>query len=172
MSASDRDTFFTNIETGADKLGTFIAAVQAVQSAFGAYYQYVQANEQAQMQQVDVNAKRKERRLKQMLDSGQLNQEQYEEEIQKLNRETEFKKWELETQAAKRKRAMDIANIITITAISIMNIMATAPFPVNFVMSGIAGVMGALQLATVIAQPLPAAPGYEDGVGMEYDMRR
>ena len=172
MSPTDWELFFTNIETGADKLGTIIAAVQAVQAAFGAYYQYVQANEQAQMQQVDVTAKKRESRLKRMLDSGQISQEQYEKDIQSLNLETENKKAQLEYEAAKRKRGMDIANIITSTAMSIMNIMATAPFPVNFVMSGIAGVMGALQLATVIAAPLPAAPGYEEGFGTEYDMRR
>ena len=172
MSISDWQTLFKNIEAGTIGLGTMMAAVSALQNAFGAYYQYVQANEQRQMQEIDLAAKKREKRLKKMLDSGQINQEQYEQEIQKLNEETELKKAKLEYEAAKRKRAMDIANIITSTAMSIMNIMATAPFPVNFVMSGIAGVMGALQLATVIAQPLPAAPGYEDGFGMEYDMRR
>ena len=172
MSISDWQTLFKNIDAGTIGLGTMMAAVSALQNAFGAYYQYVQANEQRQMQEIDLAAKKREKRLKKMLDSGQINQEQYEQEIQKLNEETELKKAKLEYEAAKRKRAMDIANIITSTAMSIMNIMATAPFPVNFIMSGIAGVMGALQLATVIAQPLPPAPGYEDGFGMEYDMRR
>lgn len=166
------EAMFKNTTDLKENIGKITMAVQAVQAAFGAYYQYVQANEQAQMQQIDLNAKKKEKRLKKMLDSGQINQEQYEIEIQKLNEETERKKAKLEYEAAVRKRAMDVANVITNTALSIMNIMATAPFPVNFVMSGITGVMGALQLATILSTPLPPAPGYEDGFGMEYDMRR
>lgn len=171
MSVSDWDTFFTNIETGADKLGTMIAAVQAVQAAFSAYYQYVQANEQAQMQQVDATFKKREKRLKRMLDSGQINQEQYEKEMQALQQETDNKKARLEYEAAKRKRGMDIANIITSTALGIMNIWATTGInPIMAgILTGIVGALGAVQLATVIAQPLPSAPGYEDGF---YNMRR
>lgn len=176
MSPSDWDTFFTNIETGADKLGTIIAAVQAVQAAFGLYYQYVQANEQRQMQEIDVAAKRKEKRLKKMLDSGQINQEQYEQEVQKLNDETELKKAKLEYEGAKRKRAMSIAEVAINTAVAIMGIWKDFP-KFDFgataaIMSGVVGALGLAQIATIAATPLPAAPGYEDGFGMEYDMRR
>lgn len=176
MSVSDWDTFFTNIETGADKLGTIIAAVQAVQAAFGLYYQYVQANEQRQMQEIDLNARKQEKRLKKMLDSGQINQEQYEQQIQKLNDETELKKAKLEYEGAKRKRAMSIAEVAINTAVAIMGIWKDFP-KVDFgataaIMSGVVGALGVAQIATIAATPLPPAPGYEDGFGMEYDMRR
>ena len=39
-------------------------------------------------------------------------------------------------------------------------------------MSGVVGALGLAQIATIAAQPLPAAPGYEEGFGMEYNMRR
>ena len=41
------------------------------------------------------------------------------------------------------------------TALAIMNAWATAPWPVNIAMAAVAGAMGALQLATIIATPLP-----------------
>lgn len=176
MSLSDWDTFFTNIETGADKLGTIIAAVQAVQAAFGMYYQYVQANEQRQMQDIDIAARKKEKRFKQMLDRGQISQEQYERDIQKLNDQTELKKAKLEYEAAKRKRTMSIADVVINTAVAIMGIWKDFP-KADFgataaIMSGVVGALGLAQIATIAATPLPAAPGYEDGFGMEYNMRR
>ena len=176
MSPSDWDTFFTNIQTGTDALGTAQAAVAALQNAFGAYYQYVQAQEQAQAAQIDRNAKKKEKRLKMMLNSGQINQEQYEKEVQKLNEETEFKKAKLEYDSAKRQRSIQIGQIIANTAQAIMSIWAQVPkfdFGVSAgILTGIVGGLGALQVATVLKTPLPEAPGYEDGFGTDYDMRR
>ena len=52
----------------------------------------MQAKEQAQVRQVEVAAKRKEKSLKRQLDSGFISQEEYETGIQKLNDETEKKK--------------------------------------------------------------------------------
>ena len=116
---------------------------------------------------------KKEKRLKQMLDRGQISQEQYEAEIQKLNDETELKKAKLEYEGAKRKRAMSIAEVAINTAVAIMGIWKDFP-KVDFgataaIMSGVVGALGLAQIATIAAQPLPAAPGYEDGY---YNMRR
>ena len=43
-----------------------------------------------------------------------------------------------------------------------MNMMKSAPWPVNIAMAAIAGAMGAVQLATIIATPLPK---YAKGTG-------
>lgn len=176
MSFEDWDTLFTNLETGKDKLGTMIAAVQALQNAFNTYYQLVQAKEQAQVRQVEVAAKRKERTLKSQLDNGLISQSQYETAIQKLNDDTEKKKAKLEYEAAKRQRTIQIAQIIASTASAIMSIWAQVPkfdFGASAgILTGIVSALGALQIATVLSTPLPEAPGYEMGYGMEYDMVR
>lgn len=174
MSYDDWETFFTNIETGANKLGTISAAIGALQNAFSTYYQFVQAKEQAQMQQVDTNAKRKEARLKKMLDKGLINQEQYDAEVQRLNQETEMEKWKLEYAAAKRQRNFMIGQTIANTAMAIMNIWAqpTVNPWVAAAMSVVVGALGAIQVATIAKQPLPEAPGFEDGFGLNYDMQR
>lgn len=176
MSFEDWDIFFTNLETGADKLGTMIAAVQALQNAFSTYYQLVQAKEQAQIRQVEVAAKRREKSLKSQLDRGIISQEQYEAGIQSLNEETEKKKAKLEYEAAKRQRVIQVGQIIANTAQAIMSIWAQVP-KFDFgatagILTGVVSALGALQVATVLSTPLPEAPGYEKGFGMEYDMMR
>ena len=91
---------------------------------------------------------------------------------QKLNDETEKKKAQLEYEAAKRQRTVQIITTIANTAQAVMNMMATAPWPVNLVMAGLATAMGAMQIATIQSTPLPEAPGYEQGFGMEEDVIR
>ena len=145
---------------------------QVLKNAFNSYYSLVQAKEQAQVRQVEVAAKRKEKSLKRQLDSGFISQEEYETGIQKLNDETEKKKAQLEYEAAKRQRTVQIITTIANTAQAVMNKMATAPRPVNLVMAGIATAMGAMQIATIQSTPLPEAPGYEQGFGMEEDVIR
>lgn len=173
MSIGDWETFFSNIDTGANKLGTISAAVGALQNAFSTYYQFVQQKEQAQLKQVDTNSKRKEARLKKQLDSGQINQEQYEAAMQRLNQETELEKYKLEYDAAKRQRNFQVAQTHANTAMAIMNIWATSNNPwVAAAMSIVVGALGLIQVANIAKQPLPEAPGFEDGFGMDYEMQR
>lgn len=172
LSVQDWEDMFTNTDTFKDKVQQITLAIRAVQNAFGEYYKYVQANEQRQMREVEVNAKRKEFRLKQLLDSGMINQEQYEKRMQDVARETEMEKYRLELDAAKRQKAMNAANIIASTAMAIMNIWATSNPITAAILTTVVGGLGALQLATVLAQPLPEAPGFEAGFGMDYDIRR
>lgn len=172
LSADDWDTLFKNIESGKIGLDSWIAGIEAVKNAFNSYYSLVQAKEQAQVRQVEVAAKRKEKSLKNQLDRGIISQEEYEASIQSLNEETEKKKAQLEYEAAKRQRTVQIITTIANTAQAVMNMMATAPWPVNLVMAGLATAMGAMQIATIQSTPLPEAPGYEQGFGMEYDMMR
>lgn len=174
MSMDDWETFFTNIETGADKLGTMSAAIGLVKEAFAQYYAFVQAEEQAQLAKVDANAKKKEKRLKRMLDQGLLNQEQYDAEVERLNRETEMAKWKLEYDAAKRQRNYQIAQTIANTAMATMQAWVNPGYPMAIPLSIIIGALGTFQIATIAKQPLPEAPGFEDGYnfGDSYDMRR
>jgi tubulin-specific chaperone A len=179
LSTDDWEALFKNIESGKIGLDSWIAGIEAVQEAFNAYYQLVQAKEQAQVRQVEVYAKRREKSLKNQLDRGIISQEEYEAGIQSLNEETEKKKAQLEYEAAKRQRVFQIAQIVANTAQAIMSIYSTGggthylDFGVTAnVLAAIVGGIGAMQVATVLATPLPEAPGYEQGFGMEYDMMR
>ena len=72
-----------------------------------------------------------------------------EEETSRKNKELEKKKAELQTRQAKFQKAMDIAQTIAATSLAV-----TKALP-NFVLAALVGAMGAVQLATIIAQPIP-----------------
>lgn len=72
-----------------------------------------------------------------------------EEETSRKNKELEKKKAELQTRQAKFQKAMDIAQTIAATSLAV-----TKALP-DFVLAALVGAMGAVQLATIIAQPIP-----------------
>ena len=167
---------FDNLQTGADKLGTVMAAVSALQNAFGAYYQFVEANEKRQVQQMEQNTNRKKRGLKKQLDEGYINQETYKKLTIKADEDLDKKKTEIALKQAKREKQMAIISTIMNTAQAIMGIWAQFP-KFDFgataaIMSGVVGALGAIQVGTIMSQPLPTAQGYEDGFGMEYPITR
>nr|UWG75702.1 MAG: hypothetical protein [Bacteriophage sp.] len=72
-----------------------------------------------------------------------------EEETSRKNKELEKKKAELQTRQAKFQKAMDIAQTIAATSLAV-----TKALP-DFVLAALVGAMGAVQLATILAQPIP-----------------
>ncbi|MEC5156679.1 phage tail tape measure protein [Chryseobacterium sp. MP_3.2] len=176
MSLDDWDTMFTNVQNGTDMLGTMVAAVGALQNAFGAYYKYVEANEKRQLQNYQFRTDAKKRGYKKQLQEGYINQETFKKLTIKADQDLEKKKAELAIKAAKREKAMQIASIIGNTANAIMGIWAQFP-KFDFgataaIMSGVVGALGLVQLGTVLRTPLPTAEGYEDGFNTEYPMER
>lgn len=65
------------------------------------------------------------------------------------NKELEKKKAELQTRQAKFQKAVDIAQTIAATALAV-----TKALP-NYVLAALVAATGAIQLATIIAQPIP-----------------
>ena len=72
-----------------------------------------------------------------------------EEETSRKNKELEKKKAELQTRQAKFQKSIDIAQTIAATSLAI-----TKALP-DFVLAALVGAMGAVQLATILAQPIP-----------------
>lgn len=152
------------------------ASVGAMQSAFSTYFAYVEANEKRQLQRFEQRTAQKKLTYKKQLLEGYINQETYKKLSLKADQDLDKKKAELEIKAAKRERAQQVMSIIGNTANAIMGIWAQFP-KFDFgataaIMSGVVGALGAVQLATVLATPLPTADGYEDGFGMEYPIER
>ncbi len=159
---------FTNtndLETNINKIG---AALQVAQNMFAQYSAFVQANEQKMLQQMESASIRKQNRLKKQLNEGFINQETYKKLTIQNEKELEKRKAEIALKSAKRERAMAIASTISNTAQAIMGIWAQFP-KFDFgataaIMSGVVGALGAVQLATIMSQPLPEVPGAEDGL--------
>lgn len=102
------------------------------------------------------------------LESSGKSKQQIEKDKQLLEAQTEAQRKliDKERAAAARKkaqsdRAADIANIITGTALAVVNALGSKPYtPLNIALAAAAGATGAAQLARAIATPLPS---YEKG---------
>lgn len=88
-------------------------------------------------------------------EEGEARKRAAEAKTAKKNEELEKKKAKLKREQAIWDKANNIAQCTMQTALAIMNAWSTAPWPVNIAMAAVAGAMGALQLATIIATPLP-----------------
>ena len=155
---------FTNTDNLTEKIQKVGAAVSVMQNMFAAYSSFVQANEQKMLTQMEVASDRKKKRLKSQLDSGVISQEEYKKQSILIDSELDNKKAEIEYQAAKRQRDLQIAQAITGVAMSVINAANTTPFfPVGMAMMAVAAALGAVQIGTIMSTPLPSAPGAEDG---------
>lgn len=89
-------------------------------------------------------------------EEGEARKRAAEDATAKKNEELEKKKQQLQHKQAVWDKANSIAKCTMQTALAIMNAWATAPWPVNIAMAATAGVLGAVQLATIMATPIPA----------------
>lgn len=95
-------------------------------------------------------------------EEGEARKRAAEDKTAKKNEELEKKKAKLKEKQAKFDKLNSIAQVGISTALAIMNMMESAPWPINIAMAAVAGAMGAVQLATIIATPLPK---YAKGTG-------
>lgn len=174
MSPESWKELYDNMEAGTATVTDIIgAASTAMQSAMGAYFNFVEANEKRQLATYQRNTNAKKAALKKQLLDGYINQETYKKLTLQADQDLEKKKAELEMKAAKRERAMQIAQAISGTAIAVINALSTKPFlPLGLAMASVAGVMGAIQIGTILSTPLPSADGFEMGYGTEYPIER
>ena len=88
-------------------------------------------------------------------EEGEARKRAAEAQTAKKNEELEKKKQQLKHKQAVWDKANSIAQAGISTALAIMNMMKSAPWPVNIAMATIAGAMGAMQVATILATPIP-----------------
>lgn len=88
-------------------------------------------------------------------EEGEARKRAAEAQTAKKNEELEKKKQQLKHKQAVWDKANGIAQAGIATALAIMNALQMQPFPVGLAMAAIAGAMGAMQIATIIATPIP-----------------
>lgn len=115
-------------------------------------------------QEANTEAGEKEQeRIAELVDKNVITQEEgearkraAEAQTAKKNEELEKKKAALQHKQAVYQKATDLAQAGISTALAITNALNTKPFfPLGLAMAGIAGTMGAVQIATILATPIP-----------------
>lgn len=82
------------------------------------------------------------------------------------NKEYARKQKEEDIKKAKFDKAFSIAKIVEETAVAIIKVLADYPGPPGFALAALTGAIGAVQLATALAQPIPTyAEGTQDHPG-------
>lgn len=167
MSPDQWEQIYANIDTYKGKLQAIGAVAGALQQAFSAYFNYVNASEQASLSKYERSVNKKKKALDNQLDRGFISQGLYNARVAALDEELEKKKARIAYKQAKRERAMSVASIISNTALAIMGIWAQVP-KFDFgatagIMSGLVAALGAVQLGTVLATPLPSPEGFKKG---------
>ena len=164
FSLGDWDTMFSNLDTTEGKITAAAAAVMAFTNAWGEYNKYLAANENSRLAAFTESEKKKQAVLKERLDSGLINQRQYDAAVDASNKVIEQKKAEIAYKQAKRAKAQGIVDTIINTAISVMKAYSELG-PIGGTIAGaIMTAMGGLQIDMIAKQPLPAR-GFQDGYG-------
>lgn len=88
-------------------------------------------------------------------EEGEARKRAAEAQTAKKNEELEKKKQQLKYRQARWDKANGIAQAGIATALAIMNALQMKPFPLGIAMAAIAGAMGAIQIATIMATPIP-----------------
>lgn len=168
LSQDQWETMFTNtdkLEVNIQKVG---AAIRVAQNLMSTYYGFVKANQEAELRRYEVAHTRKQKTLEAQLAAGIISQQEYKHATIANENELAMKKYQLELDAAKREKAMKIADTISNTAMAIMSIWSKqGANPITAgILTGLVTAMGAVQVATIASQPLPQPPavqGAEDG---------
>jgi TP901 family phage tail tape measure protein len=154
-------------------------AVGILSNMWGTYSQYLEASENAALTKYERSNNRRIASLKHQLDNGMISQESYQQSVDRLNRQYERKKFEMELKQAKRARKMALIEIALNTAKGVMSVLSTgggtayADFGVSAgILSALVIATGAIQAATVMKKPLPTAEGFEDGLYPNYVKRQ
>lgn len=128
-----------------------------VSSAMGTINDLFAAAEERQLQDAENYNERQKEILQSRLDSGIISHEEYEAEVTKLDEELDKKTAEIERKAAIRDRIIKTFSVITDTATAIMGAVAASPLTAGMPWTAIISALGAVQLATIAAAPLPKA---------------
>lgn len=168
LSQEQWEAMFTNtdkLEVNIQKVG---AAIKVAQNLMSNYYSFVKANQEAELRRYEIAHSRKQKTLEAQLAAGIISQQEYKHATIANENELAMKRYQLELDAAKREKAMKIADTISNTAMAIMSIWSKEgrnPI-IAGILTGLVTAMGAVQVATIAAQPLPQPPavqGAEDG---------
>lgn len=175
FTQSNWEELFNNLSKGKVGIDEMVFAVSALSDMYGKYSAYLDANENASLKKNEQSANRKKQNLKRQLDAGYINQTIYNRRVEEIDKDLDKKKADIEYRQAKRQKVIAAMNVLTSTAQAIIGIWAQAPKYDGGITAGIltgfVSALGALQLATVLASPLPAK-GYEKGLYPEYVTRQ
>lgn len=127
-----------------------------VESIGGNINELLKAREESEVSDYENNNNKKKDILKERLNNGLISQKEYENQVNKLDKDTDKKKAEIARNQAKREKIMKLFQVATSTAVAVMKALETG-FPASIPLMALAVATGAIQTATILSTPLPKA---------------
>lgn len=97
--------------------------------------------------------------LDEQLAEGLISQEEYNEQVDEMNKEYKAKEEEAQKESWVRQKAMNVSQATMEAALAVLKAWNSAPWPANAIPIGIATALGAAQIAAVASEPQPFARG-------------
>ncbi len=172
MSDDDWIELLEHIKAGNIGLDETYQIVTALGNAFGEVSKLMTAMEQRDLKAFTRSQEKRKKAIENRVKAGQLSEEQAAAATQKIDEETEARTEELQNKQAKREKALGAFNITISTAVAVAKALEAGAF-IGPILAGVIAAMGAVQLATLLATPLPGAEqGGLIGVEREQDGKR
>ena len=160
-AALEQELAQLNYDYANEKIAAFESYSSNVADAMSSLNDLFNSLGDREVQKAESDNEKKKKALDNQLKAGVISQEKYDKQTAALDEELDKKKAEIERKAAIRQKAMSAMQIAINTAAAIMKIWAEVP-KVDFgattiALTALASTMGAIQLAAVLAEPLPQA---------------
>jgi hypothetical protein len=158
-----QDETFTNSQTNATKETELTKeqkkdlAIMAVNSAGQLADSLMQISRnqiQTEMNEEKEKFDSKQKALQDQLDAGVISQANFDSQMSVLASEYNAKEKELKEKQFKSNKASQLINATIATAVGVASALGTAP-PLGIILAGIAGALGAAQIAIIASQPTP-----------------
>ena len=163
FSISDWDKFIKNIDDSWDKLDwedkfqTIAVGLLALSDLTKQYYSLMEKYQQRDLERTETQYDEKKKALQKQLDFGLISQENYNAQVERLDKELDIKKAMLQREQARREKELAIFNATIQGAVAVVQ---TLPKPW---LAALVATAVAFQIALIAATPLPEMPGAESG---------
>lgn len=156
MTDKDWEKLYEHIDQAKASADTLIGA-------WDQYNKFVAAGEKKKLQEFEESTNKQKDILDKRLKAGAISQEQYNAQIEKLDKDLAKKRARMEYEQAKRERSVALMSAIVSTAAGVARAFKDYQFPYSAIIAAAVGAAGALQIGTIARQPLPSLSGREDG---------
>lgn len=136
-------------KTKEQKKSEALAIVNSAQQLADSLFQIQQNQIQAELNKDSDKYNQKQALLQQQLDAGIISQAEFNAQKSKFDSDYAKKESELKKQQFEKNKQAQLINAIIATATGVAQALP------NLVLAGIAGALGAVQIATIVSQPTP-----------------
>lgn len=174
FTQDDWNAFIYNIQTGRDQIQTLQMAAMALTQTWSMFNAIAAQSEQRRLQSFEQRLNQERDKLDNKLDrdlqatEGNADaqrrvRERYNRDIERLDKRLDRERAIIARKQAVRERNVALASAVINTAAGVARALKDYPYPASAIIGALVGVLGAVQIGSIAAQPLPQIPGAESG---------